>query len=185
MDTETWRFINTFAPWLSAIGTILAVISSLYLAYAEKPVKLEIRAGRRVIITQGAKGKFPEFFYIDAINTGHRIVTITNISWKKGFFKKQHAVQVTPKNIYSSDMPIKISDGEEAKWLVPLDKEENWVECFSRDFLLPKPKWNLFWLKLQIHTSTGKTFKTRIEKDLKKVLLEECKKQQEILKKAS
>jgi hypothetical protein len=110
---------------------------------------------------------------------------ITNISWKMGLFKKQHAVQITPKNIYSSDMPVKIDDGEEAKWFVPLDKEENWIVCFSKEILLPHPRWNLFWLRLQIHTSTGKTFKTKIERNLKKLLLEECKKQHETMIKAA
>jgi len=32
VETETWKFINTFAPWFSAIGTILAVVTSLYSA---------------------------------------------------------------------------------------------------------------------------------------------------------
>jgi len=32
MNRETWQFINTFAPWFSALGTIFAVIISLRLA---------------------------------------------------------------------------------------------------------------------------------------------------------
>jgi len=31
MDTVMWELINTFAPWFSAIGTISAVVVSLYL----------------------------------------------------------------------------------------------------------------------------------------------------------
>ena len=177
MDIDTWKFINTFAPWLAAVGTISAVIVSLYLSRAEKPIKLEIRAGHRIIIEPGAIGKHPEFLYISAINTGHRITTITNVGWKIGLFKKQHAIQVVPNNISSSNLPIKIDDGEEAKWLIPLDLPENWIERFSKDFLRPNPRWNVLWVKLQIHTSIGKTFEARIEKGLRKKILEECKKQ--------
>jgi hypothetical protein len=47
MDQETWRFINTFAPWLSAIGTLTAVAVSLYLARRSDRQKLEVRVGLR------------------------------------------------------------------------------------------------------------------------------------------
>jgi len=177
MDIDTWKFINTFAPWLSAIGTLSAVIVSLYLSRSEKPIKLEVCAGHRLIIGQGQKGKLPEYLYISAINTGHRIATIISIGWKMGFIKKRHAMQVVEKDIFSSGVPVKVNDGEEAKWLIPLDIEDNWLSRFSRDFLLPHHRWNLYWVRLQIHTSVGKTFETRIEKSLKDKLIEECKKQ--------
>ena len=35
-DENTWKFINTFAPWFSAIGTLAAVSTSLYLAFADR-----------------------------------------------------------------------------------------------------------------------------------------------------
>ena len=175
MDVETWKFINTFAPWLSAIGTLSAVTVSLYLARAEKPMKLEVRAGHRIIIGQGQKGKPPGYLYISAINTGHRIATITNVGWRVGLFRKRHVIQLVQKDIYSSGVPVRIDDGKEAKWLIPLDQEDNWIERFSRDFLLPHPHWNLFCLRLQVHTSVGKTFESQIEKSLKEELLKWCK----------
>jgi hypothetical protein len=177
MDSETWKFINTFAPWLSAIGTIAAVIVSLYLARAEKPVKLTVRAGHRIMIEQGQREKPPEFLYISAINTGHRIATITNVGWKIGLRKKRYAIQVVQKDLYSSGVPVKIDDGEEAKWFIPLDLEDNWIQRFSRDFLMPHPRWNLFWLRIQIFTSVGKIFEARIENNLKDELLAQCMKQ--------
>ena len=177
MDSETWKFINTFAPWFSAIGTISAVIVSLYLARAEKPMKLEIRAGHRIIVGDGSTGKYPEFLYISATNTGHRIATITNVGWRIGFFKKQHMIQVVQKDQLSSGLPVRIDDGEEAKWLVPLDLKDNWIERFTRDFLHRSPRLKLCSLKLQIHTSVGKTFEAAVEKSLKEKLLEECRKQ--------
>ena len=177
MELETWRFINTFAPWLSAIGTISAVVVSLYLAQSEKPVRLEVRAGHRIIIDPGRKDEPPEFLYIGAINTGHRVVTITNVGWKLGLFKKRHGMQIVQKDLYSSGVPVQIDDGEEAKWLIPLGRRDNWIERFSREFLQPRPRWNLFWLRLQIHTSVGKTFGARIESGLRKKLLEECRRQ--------
>lgn len=181
MDTETWKFINTFAPWLSAIGTLLAVTVSLYLARAKKPIKLKISAGHRVIVEQGGNGDPPAYLYISAVNTGHRIATITNVGWKLGLLGRRHAIQLVQKDSYSSGLPVKIDDGEQAQWLVPLSLEDNWLQRFSRNFLLPHPRWNLLWLRLQIHTSVGKTFETSIEKGLKEELLKECRAPGEIV----
>jgi hypothetical protein len=181
MDVDTWKFINTFAPWFSAIGTLSAVSVSLFLARSEKPIKFEILAGHRIIIQPGTGRNYPEYLLISAINTGHRIATITNVGWEVGLFRKRHAIQVVHKDIYSSGLPAKIDDGEEARWMIPLDLDRNWIESFSKDFLMPYPRWNLFWMKLQIHTSVGKTFKRRIEKSLRLKLLEECKKQSNIV----
>ncbi len=178
MDID-WKFINTFAPWFSAIGTIAAVIVSLYLARAEKPIKLEIRAGHRIVVGNDSTGKYPEFLYISVTNRGHRTATITNVGWRIDFIKKQHMIQLVQKNQFSSGLPVRIDDGEEAKWLVPLDSKDNWVERFSRDFLSSYPRLMLRSLKLQIDTSVGKTFEAAIEKGLKEKLLEECSKQKE------
>jgi hypothetical protein len=178
VNQETWKFINTFAPWLSAIGTLAAVIVSLYLARANKPIKLQIRAGHRLTIETGQRGKPPEFLYISAINVGHRTATVTNVGWRVGFWKKRHVIQLLKKDAYSSGIPVTINDGEEARWLVSLDREDNWVQRFASDYLTPNPRLNIFWMRLQVYTSVGKKFETRIEKSLKERLLEECEKQQ-------
>lgn len=60
MDVEFWKFINTFAPWLSALGTIAAVVVSLYLARRDKSIRLEVSAGHRLLATPGVKGPYPD-----------------------------------------------------------------------------------------------------------------------------
>ena len=54
-DQETWLFINSFAPWISAFGTIAAVIVALYLSIREKRVRLRVSAGYRLLIIPGQK----------------------------------------------------------------------------------------------------------------------------------
>ena len=71
-NEETWKFINTFAPWLSAIGTLMAVAVSLYLARHDKRIRLEVNAGHRLLITEGQKGPHPEYLLIRIVNIGHR-----------------------------------------------------------------------------------------------------------------
>jgi len=131
------------------------------------------------VIGGGDIEKHREFLYVSAINTGNRIVTITNVGWEIGWLKKEHAIQVVQKDQLSSGLPVKIDDGEEAKWFVPLDLQENWIERFTRDFLHSNPNLNIRSLRIQIHTSVGKTFETSVEKNLKERLIQECKKQRE------
>ena len=175
IDIEYWKFINTFAPWFSAFGTVTAVMVSLYLAKSEKPVKLKILADIRILTEENN----PRYLMIEAINIGSRIVNITNIGWEMGLFKKLSFIQVVKKDIndfYSSELPIKINDGEEAKWLILLEKEKNWIEQFVKN-LGKFPRWDLFWLRLQIVTANGKIFKAKIGKSLKDELLKEYSKQ--------
>jgi hypothetical protein len=84
---ETWKFINTFAPWLSAVGTISAVITSLYLARKSRRIHLKVDAGLRTLVQQGSPAK--EYVAITVVNRGDRAATIQSIGWKIGFFRKR------------------------------------------------------------------------------------------------
>ncbi|MFZ5452098.1 MAG: hypothetical protein ACOZF2_09560 [Thermodesulfobacteriota bacterium] len=102
MSQDTWKFINTFAPWLAAIGTITTALVALYLARMDRNIRLEISVGHRLIVTPGLSGPYPEFLFIRVVNIGHREAQVINIGWKAGIFRKQHAVQTTINNGISS-----------------------------------------------------------------------------------
>ena len=87
---EYWKFINTFAPWFSAFGTVTAVIVSLYLAKSEKPIKLRLLADIRILTEENN----PKYLMIEAINIGSRVANITWIGWEIGLFKKLSFIQV-------------------------------------------------------------------------------------------
>ena len=68
-------FINTFAGWLSAVGTLLAVIVSLYLARRDSRIRLRVNIGiRKMIIERGVHiVKYaPDFILIAVTNVGSR-----------------------------------------------------------------------------------------------------------------
>jgi len=48
--------------------------------------------------------------------------------------------------MYSSELPIQLEDAEEAKWLIALDKENNWIESFKNN-LSWFARWDLFFYK--------------------------------------
>lgn len=172
IDIENWKFINTFAPWLSAIGTFSAVIVSLYLAKLEKPLRLKIQAETRTIIDSNNE----EYLMIEVINIGSRKANITGLGWTLGIFVKKSFIQIVKedyRDLYSSPLPISLMDGEEARWLVPL-KEKKWLINFSTELGF-FPRWSLYWMRLEVFTSNGGKFTTKIGKGLKQALLEEIK----------
>lgn len=176
MDTETWRFINSFAPWLSAIGTILAVITSLYLARTSRRIRLQVRAGRRTIVGQGFAST--DVVSILITNRGHRVATIQSIGWKIGFFRKQHFLQIPDVPTFSAKLPQKLEDGESASYVFSMNpgQRNNWVEQFKPVISKYKfPQMAAFSMKVQVHTSVGKTFEARIERNLRVLLTGEKK----------
>ncbi len=173
MDRATWEFINSFSPWLSAFGTIAAVVVALYLARVDKRVRLEVSAGMRLIVTPGVSGPHPEYLAIRIVNIGHREAQVTNIGWKAGLLKKKLAVQTTMKDGLSSDIPVRLKDGQEANYYIPLNENTNWLRDFVKDFLPNKfIRLRSRFIKVTVHTSIGKSFEAQIEKGLRDRLID-------------
>ncbi|MBW1717324.1 MAG: hypothetical protein JRJ77_16135 [Deltaproteobacteria bacterium] len=172
MDRETWEFINSFSPWLSAFGTIAAVIVALYLARIDKQVRLEVTAGIRLMVTPGMSGPYPEYLVIRIVNIGHREAQITNIGWKVGILKKKLAVRTIIEDGLSSDLPARLKDGQEASYYIPLNERTNWLKDFVHDFLLNRFRLRSRFIRVTVHTSIGKSFQAKIEKGLRDRLLD-------------
>ena len=178
MDKETWRFINTFAPWLSAIGTLAAVIVSLYFARRDKKIRLDISAGHRLIAIPGqvVRPEHKDWLVIKVTNIGHREAQITNIGWTVGFFKKHGSIQVnfdTPAGQpgMSSPIPVRLKDGEEATYFISLNQSD-WINTFFDEYLQLHPKLRIRSARVLAFTSVGNVFKSRIEKGLREKILE-------------
>ncbi|MFC1650571.1 hypothetical protein ACFL2X_03275 [Candidatus Latescibacterota bacterium] len=172
IEKSTWEFINTFAPWFAAIGTLAAVIVSLYLARQDRRIKLKVSAGHRMLVTEGQQGKSPQYIVISVVNVGHREAKVTGIGWEVGLRKKISAYQTVPRDGLSSTIPVKLEDGDEANYYIPLQGELKWIESFNNDILKPHPKFNLIFTKVVVFTSIGKVFKSKIEKGLQNKILE-------------
>ena len=76
LSIEEWKFINSFSPWLSAIGTLLAVCVSLYISYSTRKIALQVSSG---IIVFNENGADEEYLAINVINTGYRTVFLNNL----------------------------------------------------------------------------------------------------------
>ena len=82
-NRETWEFINSFAPWFSGLGTLCAVLVSLYLALrTSRPRVLVSSSIARVIPTGRRLKDGAEFFKIHVVNHGFRDVVVSGIMWE-------------------------------------------------------------------------------------------------------
>lgn len=119
-----WRFINTFAPWFSAFGTILAVVVSLRLARSQTKTSLRIQTG---LTAQFPDVEEPDTVFVIISNLGLREVEISSIWWTIGWW---HQLRL-PDNLGgiwfgSAHVPTRIPSGSSAtfKYVAKLSDQQ-------------------------------------------------------------
>ena len=172
-----WELIDSFSNWLSAIGTIAAVVVSLWLASRSSRPRAKVRVGHRLIIQAGAKGKYPEVIVFSIVNTGERPIRVTTIGWKLGLLRwRRQALQMHDERM-SSPLPIELAHGQEATRTVPLlAEEEGWMNSFPRKMLLPHWRMSCATLRATFFTSVGATFVAKPESNLLSLVRQACAK---------
>jgi hypothetical protein len=168
---EYWK---PLADWGTAVGTLTAVVVSLYISRRATAQRARVRAGHRIIIGTGSSKPYPEVIVFGIVNLGERPLRITHIGWKAGLFRKRFALQRHDEP-QSSPLPIELSHGQEAQWVVPLSlREEPWMTYFARDMLMPHWRTSCFTLRARFFSSVGTVFSARPEPSLMTKLLEAC-----------
>ena len=169
-----WEMINSFANWFAAAGSLAAAGVALYLASrAAKPSAL-VTIGHRILLGPGSTKPYPELVLFNIVNTGDRPIRVIQIGWRTGLFRKRYAVQMYDES-QSSPLPIELSHGQEATWMIPLSaRDEPWTEYFARDFLLPHYRTALRTLRGRFITSVGHVFEKKPEQNFVNHLKEAC-----------
>ncbi len=171
---EWWDLVNGLANWLAALGTIGAVIVALYLARAQSRIRLKVEASSVLVLNPGQTGTPPGYCQVSVTNKSQRVARVTQIGWRVGFFRKQYMVQLFDGSM-SSKLPIDLTDGQEARWLIPYADKQSWLEKFSEDFLLPHWRIKLPTVRVLVFTSLGGNFDAKLNHSLTKRLAETCK----------
>lgn len=166
---ENYNIINTYATIFAAIGTISAVIVSLYFAYSNRKISLKVHTG----IFQGSQDN-KDYILIKILNDGNRAVTISeHFGLEFGFPKKKNVIigfKYIDKN-QSSKFPCKLYEGDEAVVIIPIEQSDgNYLEHFYNDFLIDSPMININTLKLQIYPSLGNTIKVKLDRSIKNAI---------------
>lgn len=173
LDKEHWDFVNSFATWISAFGTVGAVVVSLWLALRPERIALSVSAGIRVVIIPGVQVPPPRYITITAVNRGKRVAKVTGIGWayggKRG--KKRGTLLQLPgdqRDGMSSPIPVLLDDGQQAQWMYP---KEAWLQQVDK---LYSEDWRktVNSLVVEVSTSVGQTFRAPVDQTLKDALIE-------------
>ena len=165
------NFSTSIATWLTAVGTIGAVITSLWFAWSKNRLRLKVHVGLMV-----AMGDITgdQYCRIRAVNIGLRPITITNIGWKCGIWHwgRKYAIQdisfspsASEIQKISSKLPLLLNHGDEFNVYLPA---LNWLESASsfvgKNRIIAKS------LKVTVFTSTDEVIEKKVSGDLMKAL---------------
>lgn len=155
---QLWNAIGT---WVAGIATFAAVITSLYLARQSSRVKMKAVVGLRLVIGRGAPRE--EVLQFSVTNQGDRPVTISNVGWVIGKGKNQrHALQLFG-SAYSASIPKTLAHGERADFLISFTERPDWLDEFSKKFVMTNDPKVLRTLTAEIRTSVDQTVKVKPE----------------------
>lgn len=175
MNREIWEFINSFAPWLSGVGTLLVVIVSLYLARRDRQIRLEIRA--TIMKVYGIFETDIDVVSITITNLGFRTAAITGVWWSIGLLRKHPCFQVFPQyDEYHNAVRPKITDGEQVEYIIKLSDFDKNLDIFGEILSKLFLRFSIWTMKIVVFTTTGKYFKSRLSKPLRRHLLQNIQK---------
>lgn len=168
METSTVDIWNAVGTWISGLGTIGAVITSLWLANNNNKIKLKIKVNSSILIDTFTKEK-QEVCHIEIVNICTRNVKINAIGWeiKRGKIK-QNFYQKTDGSL-SAKLPLTLNEGEDIS--IALDfKHGDWLKSMAKHL----KGYDIKDLKLIVVTNI-ENFKCNIDNSLIEALKQERK----------
>jgi hypothetical protein len=182
VDWEKWAAIGQIA---GALGTFLAVLTSLYLARDSIRPKLSVSAGIRIVIEAGAQEPFPKIIVFDVRNLGMRDVYVDQIGWRVGrwpfrrpdWLARGFAVQTFGTVLESTNPPFALAQGRRVTSMLQFEQTIRNINNRDGDRPFFAKVWPIIGIRrspvfAQVHLSSGETIKARVEKDLERALFE-------------
>ena len=170
-DRETWLFINSFAPWLAALGTVAAVIVSLFLARrASRP---DIRVFTNLISLFGQEIPKKVCVQINAVNHSRKAVVNTIAWWSLGFGRREQGwIVLPPDDPRSTKLPCELDFSGEANFLFPFATfQEPWKSLLEHVGESRFPWLTVRLLRVGMVTSTGQYFGAPLNHKMREVVL--------------
>ncbi|KAB7881234.1 hypothetical protein [Poseidonibacter ostreae] len=174
MEATTLQIVDVVGTWIASIGTVGAVITSLWIANNSNKVKLNVSASARVLIDSTRNGN-PSLCYISIVNIGNKIAKINSIGWKiKRGKNKQEFFQNTNGSI-ADKVPLTLQEGDDATITIEFNGEANWLESITKAI----QGYSIKDLKLVVVTNT-ENFEVFIDESLVKEIMKERKRLSEL-----
>lgn len=167
---DTWRFFNSFADWLSGLGTLAAVWVALHLARRDDSVRLRISGGIWHLFQRGVSDWREEVVNVNITNIGRRPATVTHVWWEVGLVRKvKYLWVIGDTSLFGVKLPVKLEDGEEATIGFPLKQFDGNIAKWVSDSRLTGLLGCLRRRRIRVCASTTAncTFRRVINKDLR------------------
>jgi hypothetical protein len=142
------------------------VIVSLWLARQSGRIRLDVSVYPVLQLTPGHR-RVDEYVLFLVTNTGLRTAHLKHIGWRseifrKGPFKQVHGTQMPDLHPSNSPLPCQLSDGQEARYLIPITAGTNLFTYFKPEFA---PNLIYRWTVRAVATTTsGQEFRVRPSK---------------------
>lgn len=174
MPIETWKFINSFAPWFSAIGTFFAVALSLYFSYTSRRIKLKVTSDIYEYNEEGVKN---EYIIIQITNEGFRDVSINNCIFQFGRLGKTN-IGIGQKHIdpsKSCQFPYRLEENTTTHLAIKLNQKNdyNYLQNLFNNYLDVSC---IKSLRIVVYPNVGKPFKGKLGKTIQAELNKIAKK---------
>lgn len=156
-----WRFVNTFAPWLSGIASSLVVLLTGYILYREKFVRIKFKTSfaTRIYTPIGLSESTTEnYVSLKVSNVGFRKMKIDNV-----------AIEYAPKFILGFK-PLVMKDNYETELPLSLPEEEDVEISIPLSLLKSCKSYRTFKRFRIILSTTKKDYKIKITKRIIKVI---------------
>ena len=165
-DQDTWRFINTFAPWVSGIGSLAASTVALYLARRQRRVHLHVYFTVRIQMDpETPHATSPRFAYIDVTNRGARRAVVHSVGFSFGWLRKKEFILPA---LEGPQLPVKLEDGDTVSFRTPLNQFAlAVVGSLSPRTILRSPWFRGFSLRALVGTTAGKAASGRAQKHVR------------------
>lgn len=171
-DNKTWEIIrnwNTFAPWLSGIGSLSAVIVSLWLVRRDKSIRLLVETGYSTAPLQTPAVR------VTVTNVGTRKANVADIYVKAGAFRPVVDFPLPFQLRTAPVLPASLDDGD----FIDIDLPIESIAIQLKTTFQNTAWWNggrsanvfLRTVKIGVRTSTGKAFEANLSLEGAEVFL--------------
>lgn len=161
MENSLLDILDVIGTWVSSIGTVGAVITSLWIANNSNKAKLKVSASASYIIDTKSKDK-PLVCLINIVNVGKKPVTITCLGWEIGRGKKKKSFLQNTNGSILEEIPKTLMESQDLSIGINFNGSGNWLQNMAN--LLKD--YDLKTMKLVVATNLGESFKAEVDQSL-------------------
>lgn len=169
MENSLLDILDVIGTWVSSIGTVGAVITSLWIANSSNKAKLKVSATASYIIDTKSKDK-PLVCLINILNIGKKPVTITCLGWEIGTGKKKKTFFQKTSDSILEEIPKTLMESQDLS--IGINGNGNWLQNMAN--LLKD--YDLKTMKLVVATNLGESFKAEVDQNLINEILKQQRK---------